>query len=69
MVKLLEGLTSHFRAGRTEAGGKPVENPPDRLLFSEKHLKQTQLPIGKKKKLCCLHRFEKRKKGPYILYM
>ena len=69
MVKLVEGLTSDFRAGWTEAGRKSVENRPDRLLFSEKYLKQTKLPIGKKMKLCCLHRFEKRKKGTYILYM
>ena len=68
MVKLVEGLTGDFRAGRTKPGRKLVQNPPDRLLYPEKHLKQTKLPIGKKRN-CCLYRFEKRKKSPYILYM
>ena len=30
-------------------GRKSVENPHDRLLFCEKHLKQTKLPVGKKR--------------------
>ena len=30
-------------------GRKSVENPQDRLLFPEKHLKQTKLPVGKKR--------------------
>ena len=68
MVKLVEGLTCDFRAGLVEPRRKSVENPPERLLFPEKHLKQTKLPIGKKRN-CCLHRFEKRKMGPYILYI
>ena len=68
MVKLVEGLTGDFRAGRTKPGRKLVQNPPDRLLYPEKHLKQTKLPIGKKRN-CCLYKFEKRKKSPYILYM
>ena len=68
MVKLVEGLTGDFRAGQTKPGRKSVENPPDRLLFLEKHLKQTKLPIGKKRN-CVVCTKEKRKKSPYILYM
>ena len=49
MVKLVEGLTGDFRAGQTTPGRKSVQNPPDRLLYPEKHLKQTKLPIGKKR--------------------
>ena len=61
MVKLVEELTSDLRAGRTKPGRKLVENAPGRLLFPEKHLKQT--------KLHRLYRFEKRKKSAYILNM
>ena len=49
MVKLVEGLTGDFRAGQTTPERKSVQNPPDRLLYPEKHLKQTKLPIGKKR--------------------
>ena len=42
-------------------GRKSVKNTLDRLLYPEKYLKKTELPIGKKRN-CCLYRFEKRKK-------
>ena len=48
--KLVKGLTSDFKAGRIKPGRKSVQNPPDRLLYREKDLKQTKLPIGKRKK-------------------
>ena len=64
MVKLVEA--GDFRAGRMKPGRKSVENPPDRLLFSEQHLKQTKLPIGIKN--VCTD-VKKGKNGPYILYM
>ena len=49
MVKLVEELTGDFRPGWTKPGRKSVKYPPGRLLYPEKHLKQTKLPIGKKR--------------------
>ena len=46
----MKGLTTDFKAGRIKPGRKSVQNPPDRLLYRGKHLKQTKLPIGKRKK-------------------
>ena len=65
MVKLVEGLTS---AGRTKPGRKSVENRPDRLLFPEKHSKQTKLPIGNKRNcvVCTYLKKGKRVRKSYI---
>ena len=59
MVNLVKGLTGDF--SQTKPGRKSVESPPDRLLFPEKHLEQTKLPVDKKTN-CCLHRFKKGKR-------
>ena len=64
MVKLVEA--GDFRAGRMKPGRKSVENPPDRLLFSEQHLKQTKLPIGIKNVFVQMWKKEKRVHTSYI---
>ena len=69
MIKLIEGLAGDYRAGQKSAGQKSVEKPPERLLFPEKHLKQTKLPIGKIGNCTVCTDLKKGKKGPYILYM
>ena len=53
-----------FRADRKKPKRKSVENPPGRLLFPEKHLKQTKLPSGKKRNCGVCSDLKKRLKGP-----
>ena len=47
----MKGLTTDFKAGRIKPGRKSVQNPPDRLLYREKHLKQS-CQLEKEKRAC-----------------